>query len=50
MFKKVKLKLRYKTDEQLTQIIENLSKSDKVTNIQVEDDHVTYEQYGWSNE
>ena len=50
MFKKVKLKLRYKTDEQLTQIIENLSKSDKVTNIQVEDDYVTYEQYGWSNE
>ena len=50
MFKKVKLKLRYKTDEQLTQIIDNLSKSDKVTNIQVEDDYVTYEQYGWSNE
>lgn len=47
MFKKVKLKLRYKTDEQLTQIIDNLSKSDKVTNIQVEDDYVTYEQYGW---
>lgn len=50
MFKKVKLKLRYKTDEQLTQIIENLSKSDKVTNIQVEDEYVTYEQYGWSDE
>ena len=50
MFKKVKLKLRYKTDDQLTQIIENLSKSDKVTNIQVEDEYVTYEQYGWSNE
>lgn len=50
MFKKVKLKLRYKTDEQLTQIIENLSKSDKVTNIQVEDECVTYEQYGWSDE
>ena len=27
MFKKVKLKLRYKTDDQLTQIIENLSLS-----------------------
>jgi len=50
MFKKVKLKLRYKTDEQLTQIIENLSKSDKVTNIQIEDEYVTYEQYGWSDE
>lgn len=50
MFKKVKLKLRYKTDEQLTQIIENLSKSDKVTNIQIEAEYVTYEQYGWSDE
>lgn len=50
MFKTVKLKLRYKTDEQLTQIIENLSKSDKVTNIQIEEEYVTYEQYGWSDE
>lgn len=50
MFKKVKLKLRYTSDEQLTQIIENLSKSDKVTNIQVEDEYVTYKQYGWSDE
>ena len=50
MFKAVKLKLRYKTDEQLTQIIENLSKSDKVTNIRIEEEYVTYEQYGWSNE
>ena len=50
MFKKVKLKLRYKSDEQLNQIIENLSKSDKVTNIQIEEEYVTYEQYGWSDE
>lgn len=50
MFKKVKLKLRYTSDEHMTQIIENLSKSDKVSNIQVEDEYVTYEQYGWSNE
>ena len=50
MFKKVKLKLRYTSDYQLTRIIENLSKSDKVTNIQIEEEYVTYEQYGWSNE
>lgn len=50
MFKKVKLKLRYTSDYQLTRIIENLSKSDKVTNIQIEDEYVTYEQYGWSND
>ena len=50
MFKQVKLKLRYKTDEHMTQIIETLSKSDKVSNIQVEDEYVTYEQCGWSDE
>lgn len=50
MFKKVKLKLRYTSDEHMTKIIETLSKSDKVTNIKVEDEYVTYEQYGWSNE
>ncbi|UVD32303.1 hypothetical protein [Vibrio phage vB_VaM_H2] len=38
------LKLKYKDDKHMEQIIQTLSKSDKVTNIQVNDDYVTYEQ------
>jgi hypothetical protein len=38
------LKLKYKDDKHMEQIIQTLSKSDKVTNIQVDDDYVTYEQ------
>ncbi len=38
------LKLKYKDDKHMEQIIQTLSKSDKVTNIQVTDDYVTYEQ------
>lgn len=38
------LKLKYKDDKHMEQIIQALSKSDKVTNIQVTDDYVTYEQ------
>ena len=50
MFEYTKLKLRYTSDAHMEQIITHLNKSDKVRNIQVEDDYVTYEQYGWSNE
>ncbi len=38
------LKLKYKDDKHMEQIIQTLSMSDKVTNIQVTDDYVTYEQ------
>lgn len=38
------LKLKYKDDNHMEQIIQTLSKSDRVTNIQVTDDYVTYEQ------
>ena len=50
MYKYTKLKLRYTSYVHLEQIINNLNQSDKVRNIQVEDNYVTYEQYGWSNE
>lgn len=42
--KPVPLKLRYRDDRHMEEIIQNLAKSDKVTNIQVTDDYVTYEQ------
>lgn len=38
------LKLKYKDDKHMEQIIQALSKSEKVTNIQVTDHYVTYEQ------
>lgn len=38
------LKLKYKDDKHMERIIQTLSKSDKVTNIQVTDHYVTYEQ------
>lgn len=38
------LKLKYKDDKHMEQIIQTLSKSNKVTNIQVTDDYVTYGQ------
>lgn len=42
--KPVPLKLRYRDDRHMEEIINNLAKSEKVTNIQVADDYVTYEQ------
>lgn len=42
--KPVPLKLRYRDDLHMEEIIQNLAKSDKVTSIQVTDDYVTYEQ------
>jgi IS1 family transposase len=38
------LKLRYRDDNHMKEIIQTLSKSNKVTNIKVTDGYVTYDQ------